>query len=71
MCPRVILPQDPMSAHLAGVILLIAFLTMLGCFVRAPGTISACFSSPIVWSLRSIFSDLARFCYAVSFWVDL
>lgn len=26
-----------MSAHLAGVILLIAFLTMLGCFVRAPG----------------------------------
>lgn len=27
----------PMSAHLAGVILLIAFLTMLGCFVRAPG----------------------------------
>lgn len=57
----------PVSAHLAGVGLLIAFLSTLGCFVRAPGmAVHLCFSSPLVWNLRSNFSNLARFCYSVS-----
>lgn len=53
----------PVSALLAAVGILIAFLSTLGCFVRAPGTAVYCpwLSSQIVWSLRQILANRLGF----------
>lgn len=56
----------PVSAPLAGVGLLIAFLSTFGCLVRAPGTavyyLSMLFLANSL-ELASNFSNSARFCY--------